>query len=231
MAVVGYVRVSTEGQADQGVSLEAQRAKLEGYCALYELDLVEVIVDAGVSAKTLDRPGLARALGMLDDGTAGGILVAKLDRLTRSVRDLCDLVDRYFAGVRFALLSVAENVDTRTASGRMVLNILATISQWERETIGERTSEALTHLRARGVRLGGEALGWKRTEAVDDDGRRLVSEVDAEAETVRRIAELHASGLSLRAICAALDAEGRPTKRGGKWAPKTVRAVLLRTAA
>ena len=110
--VIGYVRVSTEGQADGGVSLDAQRAKLAAYCTALDLDLIAVEVDAGLSAKSLDRPGLTRALGMLTRGDATALLVCKLDRLTRSVRDLGALVDTYFAAGRWALLSVADSIDT-----------------------------------------------------------------------------------------------------------------------
>lgn len=91
---IAYVRVSTDKQAEKGVSLEAQRAKLAAYADLYDLDVVEVVVDAGVSAKTLQRPGLTRALDMLRKGAADALLVVKLDRLTRSVRDLGELVER-----------------------------------------------------------------------------------------------------------------------------------------
>ena len=110
---IAYLRVSTEKQADRGVSLDAQRAKLKGYAELYELDLVEIIVDAGESAKTLDRPGLQRALRMLKAGEAEALLVVKLDRLTRSVVDLGTLVERYFAPGKAALHArvVDERVD------------------------------------------------------------------------------------------------------------------------
>src|SRR5690606_26004464 len=89
--VVAYVRVSTDKQASDGNSLDAQRAKLEAYAAAFGLEVVALEVDAGVSAKSLDRPALQRALAMLDAGEADGLLVTKLDRLTRSVRDLCEL--------------------------------------------------------------------------------------------------------------------------------------------
>ena len=121
--VIGYVRVSTEGQADGGVSLDAQRAKLAAYCVALDLDLVCIEEDAGLSAKTLDRPALARALDALRAGRADALLVAKLDRLTRSVRDLGTLVDTYFAAGKWALLSVADSIDTRSAAGRLVLNV------------------------------------------------------------------------------------------------------------
>jgi len=230
--VVGYVRVSTEQQADGGVSLDAQRAKLVAYATALDLTLVDVVVDAGVSAKTLDRPGLRRVLGMLETREADGVLVAKLDRLTRSVRDLGDLVDRYFAErptVRACtLMSVADSIDTRSAGGRLVLNVLASVSQWEREAIGERTRDALVQVRREGVRLGGEAMGWRRTEDTDASGRRTVVAVDEEIATVERIQELHASGLSVRAIASTLTAEGAQTKRGGRWHPTQVQRVLAR---
>lgn len=206
--VVGYIRVSTEHQADAGVSLDAQRAKLTAYAAAMELELVGIQVDAGVSAKTLERPGLAAALCELEAGRADGLLVAKLDRLTRSVRDLGELVERYFAS-RYSLLSVADAIDTRSAAGRLVLNVLASVAQWEREATAERTRDALAHLRRQGVKLGAPPV---------------------DAATAERIRQLSDEGLSLRQICAHLDAEGRSTKRGGRWAPKTVRSVLLRAA-
>src|SRR4051812_2078687 len=96
MKVIAYARVSTEEQANDGVSLASQTAKLKAYCDLYDLDLVEVIVDAGVSAKSLDRDGLRRALEMLRNGRASGLVVCKLDRLSRSVGDWDELIERFF---------------------------------------------------------------------------------------------------------------------------------------
>jgi DNA invertase Pin-like site-specific DNA recombinase len=225
--VVGYVRVSTDKQAERGVSLAAQESKLRAYAVAMELELVEVVVDDGFSAKTLNRPGLARVLAMLDAGAVDGVLVAKLDRLTRSVRDLGTLVERYFAS-RCALLSVADSIDTRSAAGRLVLNVLASVAQWEREATAERTCDALAHLKAEGVQLGGAALGWTRTNETDAEGRRVVVRVADEEATLARIRELRAHGASFREICDHLTAEGRPTKRGGKWSAQAVSNVLRR---
>ena len=122
-----YIRCSTDKQ-EKGVTLEAQRAKLVAYAELYELEVVEIIVDAAASAKSLARPGLQRALEMLRKGSANAIAVSKLDRLTRSVRDLGELVDTVFAPGKAALLSVGEQIDTRSAAGRLVLNVLASVS-------------------------------------------------------------------------------------------------------
>lgn len=226
---IGYIRVSTEGQAEEGISLDAQRAKLQAFAVAADLELVDIRSDAGVSAKTLARPGLQAALADLREGRADALLVCKLDRLTRSVRDLGSLLENFFAK-RFSLLSVGDAIDTRTAAGRLVLHVLTSVAEWEREAGGERTRAALLHLREQGVRLGGESLGWRRTETTDAEGRRLwVSDRD-ELETAERIRELRASGLSLRRICQVLTDEGRRTKRAGRWQAQTIAGVLARAA-
>lgn len=219
---VVYCRVSTDKQADKGVSLEAQRAKTAAYAALYDLDIVDVVVDAGASAKTLERAGLARALDMLRAGAADALLVAKLDRLTRSVRDLGHLVDRYFATGKAALLSVSEQVDTRTASGRMVLNILATISQWERETIGERTADALQHKADLGEYTGGvPRYGYR----IGDDGVHLV-EVAAEQAVLVEARRLRAAGLSLRAVARELDRSGLRSRAARPFSAAQIKGMV-----
>lgn len=205
--VVGYIRVSTEQQADQGVSLDAQRAKLEAYAQLYELDLVAVIIDAGVSAKTLDRPGLQQALGMLRKGQATALLVTKLDRLMRSIKDLSLLLERYFAK-RYALMSVADQVDTSTAAGRLVVHVLMSVAQWEREAIGERTREAVQHKKTRGEKLGGDVpYGYR----VGPTGTLLPD--PQEQVMLGLIRQWRAARLSLRTITAELAAQGYLTRK------------------
>jgi site-specific DNA recombinase len=202
---IAYIRVSTDKQAERGLSLEAQREKVHAYALLYNLDIVEVIVDAGVSAKTLERPGLTRALTALRDGRAQALLVTKLDRLTRSVRDLGELVERIFGRGECALLSVSEQIDTRSAAGRLVLNVLASVSQWEREAIGERTATVLRHKASRGEYTGGDApYGF----AVTPDGKLV--ERDDEQAAVAFARRLQEGGFSLRAIAAEL---ARATRR------------------
>ena len=220
--VVAYVRVSTEKQAEQGLSLDAQQAKLAAYAALYELDLVATEIDAGVSAKTLQRPALQRALGALKAGKAEALLVVKLDRLTRSVRDLGLLVETYFLAGKWSLMSVSEQIDTRTAAGRMVLNILAAVSQWERETIGERTAEAMAYKRQQREYTGGEPpYGWRLAA----DGIHLDPHREEQAIIGEALA-LKAAGLSLRKIGARLAMHGLLPRLGTAWNPKTVRDLL-----
>lgn len=223
MKVIGYVRVSTEDQAEVGVSLEAQKKKLEQYADLYDLELVEVFEDAGASAKTLKREGLQRALTALDNGEAEGLLVAKLDRLTRDVRDMGDLLEDYFAK-KFNLLCVGEQIDTRTAAGRLMLNLLTSVAQWERETIGERTSAALRHKQAQGEHVGSPSLGFNMVE-----GKLVANE--GEREVLERIQSLRNDGKTYQQIADTLTAEGMKTKRGGKWYPATVRNYVKKLGA
>jgi site-specific DNA recombinase len=209
MRIVGYLRVSTGEQAASGLGLEAQRARIEAYATLYGHTVVDWQTDAGASAKSLDRPGLSAALALLDSGAADGVCVAKLDRLTRSVRDLGELLDGPFHSA--ALVSVAEQIDTATAAGRMVLNILASVAQWEREAIGERTSAALQAKRARGERVGHLRYGYRL--AVDG---KTEEPCPAEQAIIAEARALRAAGLSLRAIAAELERAGHVGRSGAR---------------
>jgi DNA invertase Pin-like site-specific DNA recombinase len=219
---VAYLRVSTEKQADRGVSLDAQRAKVEAYAQLYELELVDVVVDAGVSAKTLDRPGLQKALEMLRAGQAEALLVVKLDRLTRSVVHLGQLVEDYFADGKWALLSVGEQIDTRSAAGRLVLNVLASVSQWEREAIGERTSAAMQHKASVGEYTGGDIpYGY----SLASDGDHLVEKPE-EQKVLSTARTLRGAGLSLRSVARELNAQGFRSRTGRQFAHVQIARML-----
>lgn len=224
MRVVGYIRVSTEQQADEGVSLAAQEAQLRAYCATYGHELISIEADAA-SASSLERDGLTRALELLKPGKADALVVCKLDRLSRSVRDLDALLSRYFAGGRYSLISVAEHVDTSSAAGRMVLNMLMSVSQWEREAISERTRAALQHKKARGQRVGQIPYGWQ----LGADGVRLERH-EGEQRIIELIGELRAGGMSLRGIVDALNSHSEPAARGHRWHLTSV-ARLIKGAA
>lgn len=218
---IGYIRVSTDKQADAGVSLDAQRAKIEAYASLYDLELVDVVIETG-SAKSLDRDGLRGVLTRLQAGEASAIVVTKLDRLTRSVADLGRLVEGYFQHI--ALLSVSEQIDTRSAAGRLVLNVLASVSQWEREVIGERTSTAMQHMRAQNQYTGGKP----------PYGYRLVNgelvEHEAEQRVVHLVNKYRAKGLSLRKIATVLAEQGHCSRSGRTFHAQSV-AGITRIAA
>ena len=140
MRVIGYTRVSTEEQSRSALSLESQETKIRAYCPIYDLDLVRIVSDPGCSGKDLDRPGMAEVLAALRRRKGGidGVVIVKLDRLTRSIGDWDDLIREFFqprAGKR--LFSVGDSIDTGTAAGELVLNVLMAVAQWERKAIAE----------------------------------------------------------------------------------------------
>lgn len=189
-SLVGYIRVSTDEQARSGLGLEAQRKAITQYAELYSLVIGETIVDDGFSAKDLKRPGMKRVLDLLDHGQVSGIVVAKLDRLTRSVRDVGHLVEVYFSRGDLRMISVGEQLDTSTAGGRLVLNVLASVGQWEREAIGERTRAALRAKKDRGQRAGTIPYGYE-LDPRDSSGQglrpcKLEQEAVAEARRLKR---------------------------------------------
>jgi site-specific DNA recombinase len=215
MNVVGYARVSTGKQA---ISLEAQVEKIRAMAVVQGGELVDIIIDAGESAKNLNRPGMAHLQALVDNGSVNAVIIAKLDRLTRSVKDLADLLQR-FQRRGVALVSVAESLDTGSAAGRLVLNIMTAVSQWEREAIGERTQVALLHKKAHRRVYNHVPYGFVR------DGDSLVPLAQEQA-IVGRIQALRANGSPLRRIAEALNGEGVPTKQGGRWFPQTVKDIL-----
>lgn len=211
MKAIGYARVSTDKQADHGVSLEAQAEKIRAMAVVQGAELVDVIIDGGASAKSLDRPGLDRVLQLIDRREIDVLIVAKLDRLTRSVKDLAELLERMNRrGV--ALVSVAESLDTGSAAGRLVLNIMTAVSQWEREAIGERTRDAMQHKKAKGERVGAVPFGYR----LAGDGIRL-EENPGEVEVIRLAQRLRNEGLTTRQIAAELNRVGCSMRGGAEW--------------
>lgn len=225
MKAIGYARVSTDKQADKGVSLEAQQEKVQAMATVHGAELVEMIVDAGESAKSLNRPGMERLLELVDRGAVDMIIVAKLDRLTRSVKDLADLLEKLNRrGV--ALVSVAESLDTSSAAGRLVLNIMTAVSQWEREAIGERTRDAMSHKRANGERVGSVPFGFKLAV----DGKHLERDT-TETDLLVRMRELRCAHRTFVQIADELNRLGFRTRKNTPWRHQYITEALRKYAA
>ena len=225
---IGYVRVSTQEQATEGVSLDAQRDRLRTYCKLHAIKLIDIKADEGISGGTLERPALQAALQMLRRGRANTLIVVKLDRLSRSLRDVCTLVADYFSDERFHLLSLCGMVNTHSAAGRMVLMNLANYAQFEREMISERTRDALRHLKSQGVRLGHAPYGHELSTERDAHGRRIMVPLPNEQAVILRMKLLRREGLSFTKIARRLNEEQAPARRNGKWRTGPVCIILER---
>ena len=218
MQAIGYVRVSTDKQAERGCSLEAQAEKIRAMAVVHGAELLNIIVDGGESAKSLQRPGMERLLALVDGKKVDTVIIAKLDRLTRSVKDLCILLER-FERRGVALISVAESLDTGSAAGRLVLNIMTAVSQWEREAIGERTRDAMGHKRRQRERVGNIAFGYR----LAPDGVHVEPD-ETEQIALTRIRELRANH-TLREIARDLNERGLRTRRGSPWRHEYVKRV------
>jgi DNA invertase Pin-like site-specific DNA recombinase len=207
--VLGYIRVSTAEQGDSGLGLEAQRQAIRAECERRAWTLVEIHEDAGASGKSLKgRPALRDALERLKRGEVDGIVVAKLDRLSRSLLDFAGLMERAQAE-GWNLVALDLGIDLSTPAGEFMANVMASAAQWERRIISQRTKDALAVKRASGVRLG--------------------RPVDVSRKTTAVILRQRRSGKSLQAIADRLNTHQVPTPRGGlEWRPSTVAAIVRR---
>lgn len=203
MRVVGYLRVSTEEQSESRLGLEAQRHAIADLAERRGWE-VEWIEDAGFSAKTLKRPGVQEAIKSLEQLEVKAIVVAKLDRLSRSVLDFASILEKANRQ-GWGVVALDFDLDTTTPNGRLVAMIIMAVAQWEREMIGARTKAAPAVKRRQGLKLG-------RPRSVSDETRALIR-------------TLRGSGLGYRAIARELSSRGVATGRGGKWHHKTVQQV------
>lgn len=226
MNAIGYTRVSTEGQASDGVSLETQQARIKAWCDANGYRLVAVHVDAGLSGCRADnRPGLQEALTAAARHQAA-LIVYSLSRLARPTKDAIAISERLAKnGADF--VSLSERIDTTTAAGKMVFRMLAVLAEFERDQVAERTKGALAHLRTQRKRISGMIpYGYD----LASDGENLVSN-PKEQSGLHLIKKLRAKGLGRRRIAAQLIKHGVPTKTGSSWSPQAVGNILRRMMA
>lgn len=223
MKAIGYARVSTDEQAKEGISLDNQRVKIESYCTLHDLELVEIIEDAGKSGKDLNRDGMRVLMDTIKGRQVSAVVVYRLDRLSRRVIDTLNLIE-LMRRQKIEFHSITDSIDTKTAMGKFFLNVMASLAQMERDLISERTRDALQHKIRNGQRAGQVPYGW----ILSQDGKTLLPN-EKEQKAITLIRELHGRGYSYRAICRELDKEGYEPV-GRIWHAKTVGSILKRAA-
>jgi site-specific DNA recombinase len=223
--VVAYVRVSTVKQAEEGLSLEVQRQRLEAWVASRpEADLVEVIVDAGLSGKRADnRPGLRKVLEMVDARAVDTVVVVKLDRIARSTKDLLAIVDR-LERREVAFVSLKDNIETGTACGRFFLTMLGAVAELEAGIAGERTAEVMQAKKAAGERFNAKPpVGFRY------DGDRLVEDpVESAALDYLKALVADPEPMSFRTMSGRLAASGHLSRTGRPYTAAQVGRLLRR---
>jgi len=224
MKAIGYVRVSTTKQVNEGVSLDAQAEKIKAYCALKDLALTGIISDAGKSGSKANREGFQEVLSLCRAGKVATVVVYSISRFTRSTKDLLDFVDRHVIKGAIELHSISESLDTSTATGRFMLKVMGAMNELEREQAGERTKAALSHKKDKGEKTGGDVpFGY----SLGGDGKSLIVD-EKEQSVIRLIESLKADGHSDNGIARYLNENGYQTKRGKDWYNVQVARILRR---
>ncbi len=224
MEAIGYIRVSTAGQATDGLSLVAQRQRIERWCEANDYRLADVHTDAGISGKRADnRPALQRALSDACKRRGTALIVYSLSRLARSTKDAIGIAERLDkAGAD--LVSLSERIDTTTAAGKMVFRMLAVLAEFERDLVSERTTAALAVKRSNGQRIGAVPFGFD----LATDGSTLIDN-PAEQTVLIDIRAMRRRGLKLKQIAAELSERGIQTKTGrSAWGHQAVARILAR---
>lgn len=214
-----YARVSTEEQAVEGYSISAQKKKLTAYCETQDWDVVGYYVDEGISAKNTNRPELIRMIDHIKKGLIDCVLVYRLDRLTRSVLDLYNLLD-VFEKYDCKFKSATEVYDTTTAIGRLFITIIAALAQWERENIGERVRVGQQEK----VRQGKYTSGRKPYGYNADHKEGVLTVIEEEAKIVRSVFNDYLKGHSAQRICKKLNTIGTPGR--DYWNEKAILYIL-----
>jgi site-specific DNA recombinase len=222
---VGYIRVSTEEQSREGISLEMQAAKIRAYAELNDLELTGIVEDAGISGKSVKaRPGIQTVLQMVKARKVDAVIAYKLDRLARNTIQCLEMAqDMDKAGC--ALHSISEKLDTQSAFGRFFFTLTASLAEMERNLIAERTVAALQQKRANGFKTGGACpYGY----SVDDQGRLIPSA--GEQRAIKRIHQLRRKDYSYRKIADALTREGIFTRKGTPFMETQIIRILKAAA-
>jgi DNA invertase Pin-like site-specific DNA recombinase len=222
MKLIGYIRVSSEGQADNS-SLDDQQDRINAYCTALNHELIGTYQDVQSGGKSENRKGLQTAIADVLAGKADGIIVLKLDRLARLASDVLTLIDKQLQPNNKALVIIDINMDTSTATGKLVLTMLAGVAEFEKSQINERTkngkkARAKTSPYANG---GAPKFGCKA------DNKNLIAD-DKEQEIINIIKRHYKSGKSQRQIAEYLNKQGILSKQGKQWSSTTIGRILDR---
>lgn len=221
--LVLIARVSTVRQAEDGYSLDAQRAKAHAWCKACGYELVELAAGyRPVSGAADKRQDLDAALAMVANGEACGIISSRLDRIARSVHQLTR-VSTALNELGGDLVVIDQAIDTTTPAGKLMFHVLGAVAEFERDLISERTKEGMAQLIREGKRGAGRIpYGWKLR------GGHVV-EVVAEQQVIRQIGELRDAGMTYEEVAVALNKDNVPN-RSGLWHKEHVRRIVLRAA-
>jgi site-specific DNA recombinase len=223
--VKGYVRISTDEQKN-GEGLEVQRQAIQMHCAIHDLELIDIVEDAGFSGSTTERPGLQSIIDDVKNRAVEGVVVYKLDRLTRSLKDLLILHDDLFLPMDCSMISIKEQFDTSTAIGKLFFSIIGGFGEFERSVITERLMDGIHNKAKNGNHATGSIpTGYK---SVLEDGKKKMVIDESEAQIIELIFHLRdVDKLSFYQIAEVLNDKGYKPKRSktGQWRNTSVQYI------
>lgn len=219
-----YCRVSTDEQAREGVSLAEQQERLKAYCrAMGWSDDPILFIDDGYSAKSTERPQLKNLLKQIKNGEISKVMVTKLDRMSRRLLDLLMLIDT-FQEYDVSFISISESFDTNTPSGRLTLQVLGAVAEFERERIRERVLDNMFHAANQGKWLTQSPYGYRLED-------KLLVISDPEAKIVRQVFDLFLNhGWGFYSIAKHLNQEGIPSRQNKEWSIRSIKLMLSNPA-
>lgn len=213
-----YTRVSTEDQAKEGFSLDAQLDKLRSYCKARDWIVGGEYIDDGYSGRNVKRPAYSKMMDEMDNWNV--LLVTKMDRIHRNSKNFMMMME-YLKKHNKEFVSMTESLDTSTAMGRFVMDIIQRIAQLESEQIGERVYFGMEQK----ARVNGGVLGFNIPYGYDyTDGKLTIN--SNEAENVKNIFEMYLKGMSMKIIAEELNSKDIPTKLNKTWGAQTVSLIL-----
>lgn len=222
-----YVRVSTEEQALHGFSIRAQKEKLIYYAKnIKNWDVYDTYIDDGISGKNIkERPEIKRMLEDIANKKVNNVLVFKIDRLTRSTKDLIDLIE-FFNRNNCDFNSLNESIDTSSATGRMFIKIIGIFAEFERENIVERVKLGFERKVKEGNSICSSTppFGYNRPK-----GSNILVINKSESVIVKRIYAFFLNGFSISKICNILNMQNIKTKKDRMWSNKTIKLILTNT--
>lgn len=223
---VGYIRVSTDMQAADGLSLDAQQAAIQSYCTMHGIKLLRICKDVLSGGKD-QRPGLQEALDSLQR-SADLLIVLKFDRLSRSIKHFCELYERYFKSGEKELIAIREAIRLDSSLGRALVSILLVFAQMEREATGERTRETIRHIRSLGYHFGKVPYGKQAVPAQDNPRFKILVEDPDEQAVLARLKEWAAAGIGITEMASRLNAESIAPPQGERWTMNLIYNLKLR---
>ena len=217
-----YIRVSTSQQAENGLSLENQLNRLREYCKYHGFQNIIEISDEGISGKSTNRPGFQKMIELAKKHQIDNVIVYSLSRFARNTIDTIKTMN-LFNKCDVSFHSITESLDTSTAIGRFFISTLASLSQLEREQIGERTKSVLQMKKEKGERIGQISFGYKLVE----DGKVIICE--DEQETLSIMKSLKRKGYTFQRVAEELSRLKRNSKKNGSsWTVNQVRRLFNR---